>query len=139
MSGSKHKLKSITDQLVADCASYILDELEESLGARITYAASNECTIKFSDVRLGSLRIASVAVNPTYICRWNLFTGDNIPTQGKYKSHWYDINEAHHFIPRIQQYLDTILANQPENPKSVYGHTDLDVPLDSYTNLPEEN
>jgi hypothetical protein len=114
MSGSRHKLNSITHQLVSDCTSYILDELEESMGARVTYSSPLKATIKFTDTRVGSLSISAEATSPDYLCRWNIYTGECKQVQGKWKSHWYDIKKAHEFVDRVQAYLDTILANNGE-------------------------
>jgi hypothetical protein len=111
MSGSRHKLKSIKAQDIHDCASYILDEFEDSLGARITFADSNSAKIKFSEPKLGTLRIANYSIEPSYLSRWNIYVGNNIPAQGKYKSHWYRIDKAHKFVKRLPSYLEGIAKN----------------------------
>lgn len=136
-----HKLNSVKDQLVADCARYLIDELEDTLGIRVTYSAENNVTLKFSDSRLGSVSVSSVPANPTYLCRWNLYTGECVEVAGKYKSHWIAMEEAHFFVDRIKGYLRTILDNEPaapQCPNSRYNSeapSTLDVPLDSYPNL----
>lgn len=128
-----HKLNSVKDPVVADCVRYLIDELEDSLGIRITYAAENNVTLKFSDSRLGSVSVSSIPANTDYLCRWNLHTGDCIEITGKYKTHWYPIEEANFFVSRVQGYLDTILANTPVELKPPAAPAQIEqVPLDTY-------
>lgn len=127
-----HKLNSVKDQLVADCARYLIDELEDTLGIRVTYAAENNVTLKFSDSRLGSVSVSSVPANPTYLCRWNLYTGECVEVAGKYKSHWIAIENACAFVDRIHSYHETILANTPVALPPQVAPSNLDVPLDTY-------
>lgn len=130
-----HKLNSVKDQLVADCARYLIDELEDSLGIRITYSAENNVTLKFSDSRLGSVSVSSIPANPTYLCRWNLYTGECVEVAGKYKTHWIAIENACAFVDRIHSYHETILANTPVAPPAEVAPSSLDVPLDTYVDI----
>ena len=137
------KLRAVSDQAVADCARYILESLEEPMGARVTYAAACNVTIKFSDSRVGSLSISSVPANADFLCRWNLHTGECVQVSGKYKTHWYPIEEAHNFVSRVQGYQDTILANSTQElkpPAAPAPAVVTDVPLDIYvTNLIQDS
>lgn len=99
---------------IKDCVAYIKEELH-CLGAYVVYNSDSEVSFKFADPKLGSLRLACVPSDYQY--RWNLTCGDFVKVPTKYKSHWYDIEEAHHFVERIKKYAATIARNEEAKEK----------------------
>lgn len=111
MSDPYHKLKDVTNPAVAECASHIIDCLCDSHGARVTYTSPNRCTIKFAEPKIGSVSVSAEKVSRDYLCRWNLYTGDCAEVKGKWKTHWYPVEDVAEFVERIHQYAETIAAN----------------------------
>jgi len=94
--------------LIKDCVKYLKEELH-CLGIYAVYTSDTEVSMKFAERKIGSLRIACIPSDFRY--RWNITCGDFIKVTTKYKSHWYEIEEAHHFVERIKKYAATIARN----------------------------
>ena len=121
--------------VLRDCASYLIETLQP-LGIHLVYASRTEASFKFTDKRIGSLRVAAKP-NVQFNYRWNIYTPETMePQTTKYKTHWYPVDEAHYFVSRVLGYAETILANsgEQEEAKPEAGQQQDSVPLDAYDN-----
>ena len=109
----QHKLAQVQEGLVVAAAHNVLDGLAD-LQAYVASTTAQACNIKFADARLGTLRIATVALdNPKYTPRWNLYQGFE-PAETERKTHWYLIAKLDDLIERMQSYHQSILFNAGE-------------------------
>jgi len=113
-----NKIKS--DNNLKECAAYILEELAP-LGIYINVVSQHSSTyFKFTDTRLGSLRMADHKGRAKYNFRWNLYCGTWKEEDTKWKTHWYHVDDANEFVERIKQYAATIQKSDLKDEPTVY-------------------